>query len=316
MKSLINKTHETDKGSLCDSMHTIEVGVTENENGIIVPMQSYILVSLDARDTSGGGIYESWFSTIVSAPLKSVQWAGTSLADYSREKGVVYGEGFVGGFAKGYKTTIDSTGSFIKKGAKKLKFWAESPMDYTPYNNPLIFNATTDEDWGNKDWTSLDSWMKNDGEAVTWSDMFGTSFHPADASRHKIRFQAWCSYKGNKRKMYDSEISGCRPTVVSGECIDCCELTSFEEFLISSPGDWEVKVTSVATGSCASLGYEETATFTVPEPEGWTPVPLVASLTSFSNSISEAVGFQVSPAYIAIAGSILVGGIAFKMIRK
>jgi len=53
VKSLINKTHKTDKGSLCDSMHTIEVGVTENESGIIVPMQSYILVSLDARDTSG-----------------------------------------------------------------------------------------------------------------------------------------------------------------------------------------------------------------------------------------------------------------------
>lgn len=284
MKTLINKNHESDKASLCDSHHKIEVGVTENSEGIIVPLQSYMLVGFTATDTSGGGKVEEYFGKLVGLPLEGVKWAGASLADLSRKAGVEYGEGVVGGFAKGYKETIDSTGSAIKKGVKKLKFWAESP-NYTPFK-------------------------------ADWSEWVGTAYHPVNAGSHKIRFQAWCSYQGKERKIYDSEISGCTPLFNGSKCVSCCESTSIEEFIISSPGEWRIKITPIATGSCASLNYEDTATFTVPEPEGWNPVPLVASLTSFSNSVSQSLGFKVSPAVIAIAGSILVGGVAFKMIRK
>jgi hypothetical protein len=307
VKSLIDKTHETDKGSLCDSRHTIEVGVTQDANGVIVPLQSYLLVGFTASDTSGGGVAEELLSALASAPLDSINWAGEKLADYSREKGVVYGEGAVGGFAKGYKETVDSAGSAVKKGWKKVKSWfAEeydySPLDYTPFNADEDGNVLVSKEW----WT----------QKVTWSEFTGTAFHPANASAHKIRFQAWCSYEGKERKMFDSEISGCHPLVSGSECIACCDSTSFEDFLISSPGEWRVKVSSVATGSCASLDYEDEATFTVPTPEGWEPQPIYATLTSLSTDISQAVGFEVPPAYLAIGGSILIGGIAFKILRK
>ena len=132
----------------------------------------------------------------------------------------------------------------------------------------------------------------------------------------KMRFQAWCSYEGKERKMFDSEISGCTPLLTNDECLACCDSTTFEEFLISSPGEWRIKVSSVATGSCASLDYENEATFTVPTPEGWEPQPIYATLTSLSTDISQAVGFEVPPAYLALGGSILIGGIAFKILRK
>lgn len=313
MKTLIDKTHESDKGSLCDSRHTIEVGVTQDANGVIVPLQNYIIVGFNALDTSGGGKVERWFNKAVELTINTPKMlfnlggkigekladgtiiageglatattsAGERLADISRDAGVVYGEGAVGGFAKGYKETVDKAGSAIKK----LKFWAEhdySPLNYAPFES----------------------------ESQT---LFGTDFHPVNASAHKMRFEAWCIYEGKERKMFDSEISGCTPLLTKDECLACCDSTTFEQFLISSPGEWRVKVSSVATGTCASLDYEDEATFTVPTPEGWEPQPIYATLTSLSTDISQAVGFEVPPAYLAIGGSILIGGIAFKILRK
>lgn len=310
MKTLIDKTHESDKGSLCDSRHTIEVGVTQDANGVIVPLQSYLLVGFTASDTSGGGVAEELLSALASAPLDSINWAGEKLADYSREKGVVYGEGVVGGTAQFVNEGLFGIGKNAKTVWNESKlspknWFAEenySPLNYTPFNADEDGNVLVSKEW----------WTKK----VTWSEFTGTAFHPANASAHKIRFQAWCSYEGKERKMFDSEISGCHPLVSGSECIACCDSTTFEQFLISSPGEWRVKVSSVATGTCASLDYEDEATFTVPTPEGWEPQPIYATLTSLSTDISQAVGFEVPPAYLAIGGSILIGGIAFKILRK
>jgi len=294
VKTLIDVKHETASKSLCESKHQIEVGVTQDANGVIVPLQSYLLVGFTATDTSGGGKVEEWFNKAVGAPMQFINWAGNGLADYSREQGVVYGEGVVGGTAQ-----FVNEGLFgIGKNAKTI--WNESKL------SPK--NWFAEENYSPLNYTPFNSEFK--------ADWFGTDYHPVNASSHKMRFQAWCLYEGKERKMFDSEISGCTPLLTNDECLACCDSTTFEEFLISSPGEWRIKVSSVATGSCASLDYENEATFTVPTPEGWEPQPIYATLTSLSTDISQAVGFEVPPAYLAIGGSILIGGIAFKILRK
>ena len=49
------ETSTTDKASLCDSKHRINVGYVKMD-GKIVPFESYIVVQFEAMDTEGGPI--------------------------------------------------------------------------------------------------------------------------------------------------------------------------------------------------------------------------------------------------------------------
>ena len=101
------ETSTTDKASLCDSKHRINVGYVKID-GKVIPFESYIVVQFEAMDTEGGviggvmteaGCMWNNFAYVVTAN-KYVQDVGLGLADWSRERGVVYGEGFEGGTAK------------------------------------------------------------------------------------------------------------------------------------------------------------------------------------------------------------------------
>ena len=119
-----------------------------------------------------------------------------------------------------------------------------------------------------------------------------------------------------KLKVYDSELAGCQPLLTDDECLDCCDGVTIDQFLINSPGTWEVQITPVATGSCESLEYEKTATFEVPEPEGWKPAPVEATLQTMSDQIELATGVKVPPAVVGIGCAFIGGLLLFRVYQK
>jgi LPXTG-motif cell wall-anchored protein len=289
MTTIISKSNRADTNLLCGSEHSFDVAYS-SQNGVAVPIKDYIVVAFTPQDTSGGGKVEEYFNRIVSGVVSAPSQAGEALADWSRDRGVVYGEGVEGGFAKGYKESVDWTGTQIKK----LKFWAEetsfsadSPF-YTPYSSKTTFNT---------DWV-------------------GTEYHPVNAVYHRIRIKIYCTYEGIKSKKYDSELAGCSPLVSGDECIDCCDTVSISQFLINSPGTWEVEISPIASGSCSNPKYTDKGSFEVPTPEGWKPEPIEAAIRTLSDQVSLVTGTTVSPAIIAIGMALISGGLLFKVFKR
>lgn len=306
MTEILSKTESEDLASLCGSKHTFKVAYS-SDGSSPKPIQDYIVVSFSPEDTSGGGWIEEQFQKLISATVDGFVWvkdntvvaAGNGMADWSRDRGVVYGEGVEGGFAKGYKETVDNSGAWVKKQSKKLcgkynPFCAEEVTGYakSPFYSPHHFNSEFKTDW------------------------VGTEYHPIQASSHRIRIKIFCTYEGERKEMYDTELAGCSPLLSDDECLACCESVTIDQFLINSPGMWEVEITPVATGSCSSLDYTHTASFEVPEPADWKPSPVEASLRTLSDEIENVTGTRVSPAQIGLACAFLGGALLFKFYKK
>ena len=286
MTTIISESSiRADTNLLCGSEHSFEVAYS-SENGVAIPIKDYIVVAFTPQDTSGGGKVEEYFNKLISGVVSAPSKAGEALADWSRDRGVVYGEGVEGGFAQGYKESIDGIGKQIKK----LKFWAEDANTpfYTPYASKNTFNT---------DWV-------------------GTEYHPVNGMYHRIRIQIYCTYEGSKSKKYDSELAGCLPLSSGANCIDCCDTVSISQFLINSPGTWEVEISPIASGSCSNLDYTKKGSFEVPTPEGWKPAPLEATIRTLSDQVSKLTGTTVSPAMIAIGMALISGGLLFKLFKK
>ena len=299
MNEIISEKYEDDSATLCGSQHTFKVAYS-SDGTVPKPIQDYIVVTFAAQDTSGGGLVEEWIGKVFTGAVEGLAWvgentvgaAGEGLADWSRSRGVVYGEGVEGGFAKAYKEGVDDTVEFVKglnpfDAEQVTSFDAKSPF-YSPYHFNSEFKA----------------------------DLFGTDFHPVQAASHRIRIKIFCTYEGNRKEVYDSELAGCQPLLTDDECLDCCDGVTIDQFLINSPGTWEVQITPVATGSCESLEYEKTATFEVPEPEGWKPAPVEATLQTMSDQIELATGVKVPPAVVGIGCAFIGGLLLFRVYQK
>ena len=297
MNEIISEKYEDDSATLCGSQHTFKVAYS-SDGTVPKPIQDYIVVTFAAQDTSGGGLVEEWIGKTVTGVIDGFAWvgentigrAGEGMADWSRSRGVVYGEGVEGGFAKTYKETVDSGVKWVKglfSAEQVTRFDAESPF-YSPYHFNSEFRA----------------------------DLFGTDFHPVQAASHRIRIKIFCTYEGNRKEVYDSELAGCQPLLTDDECLSCCDGVTIDQFLINSPGTWEVQITPVATGSCESLEYEKTATFEVPEPEGWKPAPVEATLQTMSDQIEIATGARVPPAVVGIGCALIGGLLLFRVYKK
>ena len=297
MNEIISEKYEDDSATLCGSQHTFKVAYS-SDGTVPKPIQDYIVVTFAAQDTSGGGLVEEWIGKAVTGTIDGLAWigentvgaTGEAFADWSRSRGVVYGEGVEGGFAKAYKETVDDGVAWVKglfSAEHSTSFDAKSPF-YSPYHFNSEFRA----------------------------DLFGMDFHPVQAASHRIRIKIFCTYEGNRKEVYDSELAGCQPLLTDDECLSCCDGVTIDQFLINSPGTWEVQITPVATGSCESLEYEKTATFEVPEPEGWKPAPVEATLQTMSDQIEIATGARVPPAVVGIGCAVVGGLLLFRVYKK
>lgn len=284
-------SHEKDTGSLCMSQHNIGVGIVKAGDKL-TPLEDYIVVGFQAFDSSGGGYVEDVISgglMLFINPKHYVETVGTGLAVYSREKGVVYGEGFWGGVAK------YSNEAIFNIGGNASTIWNHyfGAEQTSPFYTPLKQTYAGETDW------------------------VGTELHQVDSSSHKIRIEITNTFQGNTITAYDSELAGCAPWTYKGECKSCCTGTNYARFLINRPGIWTIKITPLAGGSCANPTYNETWTWEVEEPEDWKETPISTASTEITKIIQEAgLPIYISPAVLVGGLSLLGGLIIYKVLKK
>ena len=290
------KTHQNDPYSLCASKHEVAIGTTVNADGL-KPFDDYIIVYFHPYDTSGGGKAMeklgqgmAWVGRRGKDAMILITDTGGGAADWSRSRGVVYGEGIEGGFAKGYKESVDAVG----KQLKKLKFWAEEPKPFA------VENAAT---------SCGDSVMDE------WAALTGGCYHSIAGNYHKVRITIKCTYEGVTTTKYNSDLAGC-PAQYEDDSW-CVNGESYKRFLINSPGTWTVEVKPISTNTCVSLNYQESATYEVAKPEGWEPSVIATMSTNISTQLQKA-GFPVAltPLHLVGIGSLLGGIVMLKVFKN
>lgn len=316
--------HQKDTKSLCGARHEVQIGVTKTGGGL-KPFDDYFIVRFEPADTSGGGdvmiwlgkqaakIMESYESGVLSGakmfidPKDYMETVGGGLAQYSREHGVVYGEGVVGNIAVGVKETGDvvvGVGKAIGSGAKKAVCGRFNPLcaetDYALYAEQEKHSSPT--------YTPLGFNVEEPSSFV------GTHYHGLEGDTHKIRITITNTFDGKTVTRYQSDLAGCRATYETDD--DCTYGESYKRFLINSPGEWTITVEPLATATCSPISYTETATYTVPEPEGWKPSEISVMSTNISLALQEAgVPVFISPVML-VAGISLVGGLVLMKFYK
>jgi hypothetical protein len=311
--------HEDDPASLCGSKHEVAIGTTVNTQGL-TPFNDYIIVYFRPYDTSGGGILMEWLGKAVNYAMKvgaggikiftdPQDWYGTvttgfgeSMAQSSRDRGVVYGEGAEGGFAKGYKETIDYIFSWGSETDLSYKN-AESPF-YTPYQAEPKQFAVEDA-----------STSCGDSMLDTWAEYTGGCYHGLAGNYHKVRITIKCTYEGVTTTKYRSDLAGCPAQYEEDSWCENGEV--YKRFLFNSPGTWTVEVKPISANICVNLDYTETATFEVAKPEGWEPSAITTMSTNISTQFQEAgIPVAITPLHIVGIGSLVGGLLLFKIYKK
>ena len=318
------QTHQEDPYSLCASKHEVAIGTTVNAQGL-KPFDDYIIVYFHPYDTSGGGKLMEWLGEGIAwvmekgkATIQVFTDVGEGMAQNSRDRGVVYGEGLEGGFAKGYKETVDSVG----RGAKQvacLGGWNPlcAETDYSlyaeqssPFYTPKGFEAESKQ-------FALENAATSCGNDIMdeWAALTGGCHHSLAGNYHKVRITLKCTYEGVTTTKYNSDLAGCPAQYEDPSW--CANGETYKRFLINSPGTWTVEVKPISTNTCASLNYQDSATYEVAKPEGWTPSAITTLSTTISTQLQNAgIPVAITPLHIVGIGSLLGGIMMLKLFKK
>jgi hypothetical protein len=110
-------------------------------------------------------------------------------------------------------------------------------------------------------WKSF--WAESNESFAT--DYWGLDYHNAAANAHKVSIKISCKYKGETRIVHDTELAGTSQVYGIGKK----PKPALSYFVIDSPGEWKVRVRSLASGNCADPNLDIVERFNVPEPAGW-----------------------------------------------
>ena len=338
------KTGESDSVGLCDSKHRINVGIVKID-GKIIPFESYIVVSFEAMDTEGGAIGGAMdmggcaMADVAQAYTHYTTTVGEGLADWSRDRGVVYGEGVEGNIAKGVKETGDAViggakavGGGIKSGAKKVgggakkaggwvgdktglwaetdySFYAEQERQSSPFYSPL-----SHESKGADGWTT-------DCEYPNWGEFWGVSFQPESAAKHKVTIKISSEFEGVKSNQFQNQLAGCLPVMDGDECAGCCDMASYGRYYITQPGLWTINITPLASGKCSKPSYAYQWTLEVPKPADWDELVAINPVQAMSTNVSQVLQdaglpFYLSPVAIVGVASLVGGVLIYKIYKK
>jgi len=299
------KTESTDSNSLCESKHRLNVGIVKID-GKIIPFESYIVVSFAAMDTEGGPI-----GGAMQAYTHYIETVGGGLADWSRDRGVVYGEGVEGNIAETVKDIGDGIGSGAKKAGRwigdRTGWWAESNYSsdteqHSPFYTPKGFEADEHTPW------------------PTWGEFAGVTYQPTNADLHKTMITIENEFEGVKSTVFEGPLAACMIMFDGNECLKCCDMKTYHRYFVTKPGKWTVKATAVGSGVCAKPTYNFEWSLVVPKPDNWDEMVAVNPILTVSQNISTqlqeaGIPFYVSP--LAIVGTIsLVGGLLIYKIWK
>lgn len=287
-----DKTKERDPGmfskgtgyaptGLCGSKHAVWIGIQPPPVGgpnKIIPFENNIVVAFWANDTSGGGVLD---------PGAIIGGIGTMITDPEEYETTV---------AKGldivWSRDNETVGDYVEAGAFTVVYVVTAPV--------RVVAAGL-----NKGWKAVSSiW---DAESYkTDTDFLGMDYHSAAADFHKVSIEVTCRHNGKTRVVHDTELSG-TSAVYDGNK----PKPALAYFVIDSPGQWKVRVKSLASGGCADPRLDIVETFTVAEPS-------TNSASSAENHTRQIVGpsgktMKVSPTAIVMASSETVDNTSFNL---
>ena len=262
--------------SICASKHAVWIGIQPPPTGgpnKIVPFENNIVVAFWANDTSGGGILDpgaviGGIGVMITDPKKYEKTVATGL-DIIWDN--VKNCGQEGTPAQKYldcKVKKDQallyTGIYIVTAPVRIVAAAPSNINKIA-NHYGIWDSNEPEDeddvwYDPRDW--FDAQQSFSGDATTLGQFVGLDYHNVAANAHKVSIEISCKYKGETRIVHDTELAG--TSAVYG--VDNNPKPALAYFVIDSPGEWKVRVRSLASGNCADPKLDVIERFNVLEP--------------------------------------------------
>lgn len=307
----LDKTKERDPGmfskgtgyaptGLCGSKHAVWIGIQPPPVGgpnKIIPFENNIVVAFWANDTSGGGVLDpgaiiGGIGTMITDPEEYEQTVGSGLD--------IVNENYQDCMNKDGNTFLgDCKGEFTEAVAYTSVYIVTAPVRIVANVANTSYNYLTD---------CGDRWYcaETDESYKTDTDFLGMDYHSAAADFHKVSIEVTCRQNGKTRVVHDTELSG-TSAVYDGNK----PKPALAYFVIDSPGQWKVRVKSMASGGCADPRLDVVETFTVAEPS-------TNSASSAENHTRQIVGpsgktMKVSPTAIVMASSETVDNTSFNL---
>ena len=238
-----DKTKERDPRSLCGSKHAVWIGIQPPPTGgpnKIIPFENSIVVAFWANDTSGGGILD---------PGAVIGGIGTMITDPTHYENVV---------KEGYdiikQQYEDGDASWLEYRAYQVVYAGSMPARWV-----ANMGNSASTIW-NKSKLSPKNWFAETNESFA-TDYLGMDYHNVGAAAHKVSIEITCRQNGVTRVVHDTELAGTSEVYAGNQ-----PLPSLAYFVIDSPGQWKVRVKSMASGSCADPRLDVVETFTVVSP--------------------------------------------------
>ena len=246
-----DKTKEKDPKKLCGSKHAVWIGIQPpppaNRPNQITPFENNIVVAFWANDTSGGGILD------IGAVMGGI---GTMITDPKQyEKTVASGLDIVNQNYQDCKNKpCDSAWGCCKGEFTEASLYTATYIITTPVRAVAAV--------GNWAYKGVKSWFAETDESFAATDFLGLDYHSVAAAAHKVSIEISCKYKGETRIVHDTELAGTSAVYGVGNN----PKPALAYFVIDSPGEWKVRVRSLASGNCADPNLDVVERFNVPEP--------------------------------------------------
>ena len=298
----LDKTKERDPGmfskgtgyaptGLCGSKHAVWIGIQPPPVGgpnKILPFENNIVVAFWANDTSGGGILDPG----------AIMGGITTLITDPEEYRTTIDEGLIAVIDNA--DNCEGTWDCTKEWTQAITYG----VLYKGIGKP-ISDASTVVGKG-VSWIGKKTGLWGAESYKADEDFFGMDYHSAAADFHKVSIEVTCRHNGKTRVVHDTELSG-TSAVYGGNK----PKPALAYFVIDSPGHWNVRVKSMASGGCADPRLDVVETFTVAEPS-------TNSASSAENHTRQIIGpsgktMKVSPTAIVMASSETVDNSSFNL---
>ena len=294
-----DKTKSRDPRKLCGSKHAVWIGIQPPPTGgpnKIIPFENSIVVAFWANDTSGGGVLD---------PGAIIGGIGVAITDPEKYGSTVdTGQQIV---LQNLQDCKDKGGSWCVGETTEAVIYSGMNVIFGTvgkglgvFTSPKKYGGYAKTIW-NKSKLSPKNWFAETNESFA-TDFFGMDYHNVGAPAHKVSIEITCRHNGVTRVVHDTELAGTSDVYFGNQ-----PSPALAYFVIDSPGDWKVRVKSMASGSCADPRLDVVETFTVASP----PSPDESAAESHSALADR----KITAPLVGLAATVLVYGL-YKWSRK
>lgn len=337
LQKLGEKTASKDTRGLCETQHLVEtwvsLGVGDQDPSTIrtaseakryiVPGESNLIVAFYPQDTSGGGKVEQWFNDWIVTPL--IKTGAVVLSP-------------LGVIAITAGDFISNTAFWVTGGAVGGRVtreeWGQNVVDLIPTESAggktLTAIGCTITPWmkvcrDSDDKLDRGLWSVFSADTVgeATDSLFGTTLHPANADAHKVLVEISVERPNGVVVQKHRKFVAGLPEIYEQDG-EVFQKPGLGVFAIDEPGEWTVRITPAAWGTCANVEWESVETFTVDTPEGWNPSETLlepdeaTETTQRVNQWLEDAGLPAGVTVAAVATAAIVGVslVSFKLLSR